>query len=99
MKRNKQEENEEEADPFLAKMLSTRILAPKKREGLPCGNIILHDESISVKFCEKILCEYYNRKKNQCRKRKSPIPHLDLRPHHTTLRNRGVSGGWHYRDV
>lgn len=84
---------------FLRKALvDTRILAPKHKEGLPC-ECMNNAETIRISFCKRKCCSNLNEAKAECKKHRKPIGKLDLRPKHTTLRNRGTSSGWYYRNI
>ena len=86
-------------DPFLRKALQqTSILAPKRKEGLPC-QCKNDDDSIKITFCRKACCPNLDEENTECKKHRKPKGRLDLRPKHTTLRNRGTSSGWYYRDI
>jgi hypothetical protein len=86
-------------DPFLRKFLvDTRILAPKHKEGLAC-ECKNNAETVRISFCRESCCPNLDEARTQCKKHKKPIGRLDLRPKHTTLRNRGTSSGWYYRNI
>ena len=86
-------------DPELRRLRGElKIRAPIHRKELPCENVELDGEFINVKFCKKVNCKLLLLNPTQCKNRKFRS-HLDLRPKHTTLRNRSASSGWYYRDI
>ncbi len=86
-------------DPELKRLRGElQIRAPNHRSGLPCINVMLDGECIKASFCEKAKCRHLLSNPTQCSKRRF-TSHLDLRPKHTTLRNRGQAGGWYYRKI
>jgi hypothetical protein len=88
-------------DPFLRQARKTTlILAPKRRSDLLCKNVDLSGtDMMDTAFCINVGCKNLIQRPICCRYRKTFGGRLDLRPKHTTLRNRGTSHGYFYRNV